>query len=103
MFKFQLAGKRSECEKMPCHAVLKNLYEPKRDVILTISFKILTAEIEIRKHMFCLLLRRGIVSALYGICFFIAMKCVYFVVVVVFFFTVNSSVNAARSSLKTLS
>ena len=30
---------------MSCHAILKNLYEPKMDVILTISFKI-TAEIE---------------------------------------------------------
>ena len=36
---------------MSCHAILKNLYEPKMDVILTISFKI-TAEIEITKHMF---------------------------------------------------
>ena len=30
--------------KMSCHAILKNLYVPKMDVILTISFKI-TAEI----------------------------------------------------------
>ena len=37
---------------MSCHAILKNLYEPKMDVILTIRFKI-TAEIEITKHMFC--------------------------------------------------
>ena len=37
---------------MSCHAVLKNLYEPKMDVILTIRFKI-TAEIEITKHMLC--------------------------------------------------
>ena len=36
---------------MSCHAILKNLYEPKMDVILTIRFKI-TAEIEITKHMF---------------------------------------------------
>ena len=74
---------------MSCHAILKNLYEPKMDMILTISFKILTAEIEIRKHMFCVLLRKRIVSALYGICFFFAMKFVYFVVVVFFYFTVN--------------
>ena len=40
---------------MSCHAILKNLYVPKMDVILTISFKI-TAEIEITKHMFCVLL-----------------------------------------------
>ena len=39
---------------MSCHAILKNLYEPKMDVILTISFKI-TAEIEITKQMFCVL------------------------------------------------
>ena len=48
---------------MSCHAILKNLCEPKMDVILTISFKI-TAEIEITKHMFCVLLcRRGSVSS----------------------------------------
>ena len=40
---------------MSCHAILKNLYEPKMDVILTISFKI-TAEIEVTKHMLCVLL-----------------------------------------------
>ena len=50
------------------------------DVILSISFK-MTAEIEIRKHklMSCVLLRGGVVSALYRICSFIAMKCVYIV------------------------
>ena len=37
-----------ESEKMSRYAVLKNLYESKMDVILTISFKI-TAEIE-RQH-----------------------------------------------------
>ena len=54
----------------------------KMDVILSISFK-MTAEIEIRKHklMFCVLLRGGVVSALYRICSFIAMKCVYIVFV----------------------
>ena len=51
---------------MSGHAILKNLYEKKMDVILTISFKI-TAEIEIRRHIFCVLLRG--VSALYSICF----------------------------------
>ena len=47
------------------------------DVILSVSFKI-TAEIEIRNHklMFCVLLRGGVVSALYRMCSFIAMKCV---------------------------
>ena len=53
----------SESEKISCHAILKKLYEPKMDVILTIRFKI-TAEIEIRKHMFCVVLRRRDVSAL---------------------------------------
>ena len=49
--------------KMSCYAILKNLYEPKMDVILTIRFKI-KAEIEITKHMFCVLrCRRGRVSA----------------------------------------
>ena len=48
------------------------------NVILSISFKI-TAEIEIRKHklMFYVLFRGGVVSTLYRICSFIAMKCVY--------------------------
>ena len=44
-----------------CHgrsAILKKLFEPKVDVILTTRFKI-TAEIEITKHMFCVLLCRG--------------------------------------------
>ena len=63
--KFQLAGKWSESEKISCHAILKNLYEPKMDVILTISFKV-TAEIEIRKHMFCIVLRRRGVSVAYS-------------------------------------
>ena len=40
IYKFQLAGKWSESEKMSCYATLENLYEPKMDVILTISFKI---------------------------------------------------------------
>ena len=49
-------------------------------MILSISFKI-TAEIEIRKHklMFCVLFRGGVVSTLFRICSFIAMKCVYIV------------------------
>ena len=48
---------------MSCHAILKNLYEPKMDVILTIRFKII-AEIEITKDMFCVLrCRRGRVLA----------------------------------------
>ena len=48
-------------------------------MILSISFK-MTAEIEIKKHkvMFCVLFR-GVVSVLYRICSFIAMKCVYIV------------------------
>ena len=70
IYKFQLAGKWSESKKMSCHAILKNLYGPKMDVILTISFKI-TAQIEIRKHMFCLQLRWRGVSALWSTCYFI--------------------------------
>ena len=59
----------------------------------------ITAEIEITKHMFCVLLcRRGRVSAFCKAYMFfhsfIAMECVYIV-----FFTVNSSVNTARSPL----
>ena len=33
IYKFQLAGKWSESKKMSCHAILKNLYGPKMDVI----------------------------------------------------------------------
>ena len=36
---------------MSCHSILKNLYEPKMDEILTISFKI-TAKIEITNTCF---------------------------------------------------
>ena len=39
VYKFQLARKWCESEKMLCHATLKNLYELKMDVILTISLK----------------------------------------------------------------
>ena len=48
------------------------------DLILSISFKI-TAEIEIGKHklMFCVLFLGGVVSTLYRLCSFIAMKCIY--------------------------
>ena len=59
IYKFQLAGKWSESKKMSCHAILKNLYGPKMDVILTISFKI-TAEIEIRKLAWVSGLPKGI-------------------------------------------
>ena len=65
VYKFQHANMRRRCEseKMSCHATLKNLHEPKMGVILTINFKI-TAEIEITKRKFCVLLcRRGRVSA----------------------------------------
>ena len=50
IYKFQLPRKRCESEKMSCHAILKNLYQPKMDVILIISFKI-TAEIEMTKKI----------------------------------------------------
>ena len=65
IYKVQHANMRRRCEseKMSCHAPLKNLHEPKMGVILTINFKI-TAEIEITKRTFCVLLcRRGRVSA----------------------------------------
>ena len=31
------SSERSESKKISCHAILKNLYEPKMDVILTIT------------------------------------------------------------------
>ena len=56
---------KNDLKVRKCHAMLffENLYEPKVDLILTISFK-MTAE-----NMFCVLFRRRVVSALYGICF----------------------------------
>ena len=67
---------------MSCHAILKNLYGPKMDVILTISFKI-TAEIDFADEVYrlckahvILFIRRHEMRR----------HC---------FFTVNSSVNAA--------
>ena len=59
-------------------------------MILSISFKTI-AEIEIRKHklMFCVLFRGGVVSTLYPICSFIAMKCVYIV------FTVSNLISVS--------
>ena len=61
-------------------------------MILSISFKI-TAEIEIRKHkfMFCVLFHGGVVSTLYRICSFIAMKCVY--IALHCFFTVSNLIS----------
>jgi len=97
--KFQLAGKWSESEKMSCNAILKKLYEPKTDVILTIGFKI-TAEIEIRKHTMYVLhptsqtRRISFVKYMFFYSFIANMKCVNHLHC---FYTVNSSVNAARS------
>ena len=51
IYKFQLAGKWSESEKISCHAILENPYEPKMDVILTISLKI-TAKNQDKKTCF---------------------------------------------------
>ena len=85
---------------MSCHAIRKNLYETKMDLILTISFKI-TAEIEITKHVFCVLLcRRGRVSVFCTaqLCSFIdSLPYELNMRLICFFFCVYSSVNAARS------
>ena len=79
---------------MSCHAILKNVYEPKMDVILTIRFKI-TAEIEITKHVLCPTVQtRTSLGVLKSIIMFfhsfIAMEYAF-----TLFFTVNSSINAA--------
>ena len=66
---------------MSCHAILKSLYEPKMDVILTANFKV-TAEIE--WHF----VKHNYVHSLPGM----RLHC---------FVSVNSLVNAARSSLRT--
>ena len=83
---------------MSCHAILKNVYEPKMDVILTIRFKI-TAEIEITKHVLCPTLQtRTCIGVLKSIIMFfhsfIAMEYAF-----TLFFTVNSSINAAGDHL----
>ena len=79
---------------MSCHAILKNLYEPKMDVILTISFKI-TVENEKTNHCFASYFAdedvyRRLVKHNYVLSFIhchgTLLHCV---------FTVNSSVNAA--------
>ena len=62
MKKFKNSRLSTDSRKLQTLA-LKNLYEKKMDVILTISFKI-EAEIEIRKHVFGVLLTRRGVSAL---------------------------------------
>ena len=82
---------------MSGHAILKNLYEKKMDVILTISFKI-TAEIEIKKTYVLRPTSRciGFVKHMFFHSF-VAMKCLH--IGFFFFLTINSSVNAARSSL----
>ena len=54
----------------------ENLYERKMDVILIISLKI-AAKIEIRKHMFFVLLLLGVVSALYGMFFHCQKMCLH--------------------------
>ena len=89
---------------MSCRAILKNLYEPKMDAILTISFKI-TAEIHIQnicfasyfadedvyrrfeKHNYVL---SFIHSFIHSLPCNMRLHC---------FFTVNSSVNAAGDHL----
>ena len=73
-------------------AILKKLYEPQMDVILTIRFKI-TAEIEKTTQMICVLLsRQGCVSAFFILSLPGNMR-------VHCYFTVNSSVNAASDHL----
>ena len=84
---------------MSCYAILKNLYEPKRDVILTISFKI-RAEIEVTKHMFCVLLcRRGSYRRFEKYNYFLSVIHCLGICVYIVLFTVNSSVNTAGDHL----
>ena len=83
---------------MSCHAILKNLYEPKMDVTLTIRFKI-SAEIEITTYVLCPTLQtRTCIGVLKSIIMFfhsfIAMEYAF-----TLFFTVNSSINAAGDHL----
>ena len=84
---------------MSCNAILKKLYEPKMDVILTIRFKI-TAEIETEQtYVLCPTLQtRTCIGVLKSIIMFfhsfIAMEYAF-----TLFFTVNNSVNAASDHL----
>ena len=75
---------------MSGHAILKNLYEKKMDVILTISGNGDTKTYVLRSTSRCI----DFVKHMFFHSF-VAMKCLH----IVFFFTINSSVNAARSSL----
>ena len=80
---------------MSCHTILKYLYEPKMDVILTISFKI-TAEIE-KSYFTDEDVYRRFTKHNYVLSFIHCHgKYVY---IVFFFFTVNS---LARSPLNGL-
>ena len=85
---------------MSCHAILKNLYGPKMDVILTISFKI-TAEIDIRKHVLPpTSLTRCIAFVKHTLFYsFVAMKCVdiVFLLSIARLFAGGSAMNNALS------
>ena len=68
---------------MSCHTILKNLYEPKMDVILTISFKV-TAENEKTNHSFASYFADEdvywrFVKHNYVLSFIHCMECVYIV------------------------
>ena len=85
---------------MSCYAILKNLYGPKMDVILTISFKI-TAEIDIRKHVLPpTSLTRCIGFVEHTLFYsFVAMKCVdiVFLLSIARLFAGGSAMNNALS------
>ena len=73
---------------MSCHDILKNLYEPKMDVILTISFKISNSGNRDKKTY---VLRRISHTRCIGF-----VKRAMYVLSFIHFFTVNSLVNAAQ-------
>ena len=56
---------------MSCHAILKNLYEPKMDVILTIRFKITAKNRDNKTYVLCPTLQtRTCIGVLKGIIMF---------------------------------
>ena len=82
---------------MSCHAILKNLHEPKMDVILTIRFNITNRDN--KTYVLCPTLQtRTCIGVLKSIIMFfhsfIAMEYAF-----TLFFTVNNSVNAASDHL----
>ena len=82
IYKFQLSRRWCESEKMSCHAILKNLYEPKMDVIFDHSLQNNSGNRDNKTYVLCPTLQtRTCIGVLKSIIIFfhslIAMECVF--------------------------